>query len=55
MKAFLKSIDGVISLSKKNREIALRIFNVPVSLAFPFPKDLDRLDIERKKSGSLYR
>ncbi len=44
----LKNIDGIISLSEKNKKMAEKITNSPVKAISPYPKEVRKIKIPRK-------
>jgi glycosyltransferase involved in cell wall biosynthesis len=47
---FFKKIDAVISVSEKNKEYA-KFLNIPIEVVNPYPKQIEKTNIERKNYG----
>ena len=50
-KMLLGTIDGIITVSKEHRKHIPVFLNVPIRICPPYPKDIQRRDVPRKKYG----
>lgn len=47
----LKTIDGIISVSERNKEYSSKYVKAPIKVALPFPKNVKKEKIKRKNFG----
>jgi len=48
---FFRKIDGVISVSKQNKEFISKYLKVPIKIVSPYPKEIKKMNIKRKNYG----
>ncbi len=51
MDFYFKFVDGIISLSERNKFFAEQVVNVPIEVCFPFPVNFKRVNVVRKNYG----